>query len=67
MANTTTSMVVPVDSAHRLDEESLLRYLQTHVEGFLSPPASLQLSQVNTLNAKDFCTASRYFMTLSHI
>jgi acyl-CoA dehydrogenase len=45
MANTTTSMVVPVDSAHRLDEERLLSYLQTHVKGFLPPPASLQVTQ----------------------
>lgn len=45
MANTTTSMVVPVDSAHQLDEGALLRYLQRHVKGCLPPPASLQLSQ----------------------
>jgi hypothetical protein len=47
MANTTTSMVVPVYSAHRLDEERLLSYLQTHVKGFLPPPASLQVTQVS--------------------
>lgn len=46
MANTTTSMVVPVDSAHQIDEGALLRYLQRHVKGCLPPPASLQLSQV---------------------
>jgi len=54
MANTTTSMVVPVDSAHRLDERALLRYLQTHVKGILPSPATLQLSQVNSWNSKAF-------------
>ncbi|XP_024401951.1 probable acyl-CoA dehydrogenase IBR3 isoform X2 [Physcomitrium patens] len=45
MAKNTMTMVVPVDSAHRLDEGRLLSYLQTHVKGFLPPPASLKISQ----------------------
>lgn len=46
MVNTTTSMVVPVDPAHRFDERQLLRYMQEHLPGFPSAPATLQVSQV---------------------
>jgi hypothetical protein len=49
MVQSTTAMVVPVDPAHRLNEDQLLRYLQAHVAGFLPPPASLQVSQVINL------------------
>lgn len=57
MAINTMTMVVPVDSAHRLDEGRLLSYLQTHVKGFLPPPASLKISQVKVLNLKHLCFA----------
>lgn len=54
MVHSTTAMVVPVDPAHRLNEDQLLRYLQAHVAGFLPPPASLQVSQVTNSEHADF-------------
>lgn len=46
MAKSTSDIVVPVHSAHRLDEGRLLSYLQANVKGFLHPPAFFQLFQV---------------------
>ncbi|XP_024360890.1 probable acyl-CoA dehydrogenase IBR3 isoform X2 [Physcomitrium patens] len=45
MAKSTSDIVVPVHSAHRLDEGRLLSYLQANVKGFLHPPAFFQLFQ----------------------
>jgi hypothetical protein len=46
MVTTTSSVVVPVDPHHRLDEARLLQYLQASIPGFLPPPATLHVLQV---------------------
>jgi acyl-CoA dehydrogenase len=45
MVTTTSSVVVPVDPRHRLDEARLLQYLQASIPGFLPPPATLHVLQ----------------------
>lgn len=46
MVTTTSSVVVPVDPRHQLDEARLLQYLQASIPGFLPPPATLHVLQV---------------------